>query len=40
MNQAMILYRDGLHLTGSFARSLAPTVTARLRLALAPTSSP
>ncbi len=33
MRQTMIVYRDRTHLTGTFARSLAPVIEARLRAA-------
>ncbi len=38
VRQTMIVYRDRTHLTGTFARSLAPVIEARLRMT--PASSP
>jgi hypothetical protein len=38
VRQTMIVYRDRTHLTGTFARSLAPVIEARLRMM--PASSP
>ena len=40
MHRTMIVYRDRTHLTGTFARSLAPTIEARLRSASASAASP
>ena len=40
MRQMMMVYRDRTHITGTFARSLAPTIKARLRSAPALTFSP
>ena len=40
MHQTLIVYRDGLHLTGAFARTLAPAISARLRAVLAPAYAP
>jgi peptidoglycan/LPS O-acetylase OafA/YrhL len=36
VRQTMIVYRDRTHLTGTFARSLAPVIEARLRMTPAP----
>jgi peptidoglycan/LPS O-acetylase OafA/YrhL len=40
MHRTMIVYRDRTHLTGTFARSLAPTIEARLRSASASAAAP
>jgi len=36
VRETMIVYRDRTHLTGTFARSLAPVIEARLRMTPAP----